>query len=196
MAYLIWSYSRDRFGVRDLVSSALLVLALLLAMFTLRSATALAYYRADDGTELLARNVPTQGVEAFVSQVSRLSRDLSVESLSNIDNTGTFSVNIAISPDVEWPFAWYFRDYPNMRVTGPAGWNTDDDIVIAMTPEGMDTAGFVVQPPMLTSISMGALSSATSFRWMTGMRASGTSCSGRWNRSNRRPPYRLAMPSG
>lgn len=145
MAYLIWTHTERRLGLRELGNSALLVLALLLALFTLRSATALAYYRADDGTELLARNVPTQGVRAFVDQAYRLSRDLSVDNLSNIDNTGSFGLNIAISPDVEWPFAWYFRDFPNIRVTGPAGWSDKEDIVIATTPEGMDTAGFVVQ---------------------------------------------------
>lgn len=145
MAYLIWSHTRDRMGIRELSNSALLVLALLLALFTLRSTTALAFYRADDGTELLARNVPTEGVKTFVNQVSRLSRDLSVEKLTKIDNTGSYGVSIAISPDVEWPFAWYFRDYPKMRVAGPAGWTADDDIVIATAAEGMDTAGFVVQ---------------------------------------------------
>ncbi|HEV2073239.1 MAG TPA: 6-bladed beta-propeller [Thermomicrobiales bacterium] len=144
-AYLIWTRSVDEPNTGELGNAALLVLALVLALFTIRSATALAFYRADDGTELLAPNVPTQGIRAFVDQVYRLSRDLSVENLSNVDNTGSLGLQLAIGPDVEWPFLWYFRDFPNVRVEGPAGWTEDDDVVVAASPEGMDTAGFVVQ---------------------------------------------------
>lgn len=145
MIYLIWTNASDRIGMRELGVSALLVLAILLGLLTIRNTTTLAYYRADDGNELLARNIPTQGMRQFVAQVDRLSRDLSVDNMSNVDNTGTHGLHIAISPDVEWPFAWYFRDYQNLHVIGPAGWNDSDDIVIAPTSEGMDTAGFVVQ---------------------------------------------------
>lgn len=145
MLWLIWTHSGERHGVRELGISVLLVLAILLGFFTIRTTTELAYYRADSGNELLARNIPTPGMRQFVAQVDRLSRDLSVENLNNVDNTGTRGLSIAISPDVEWPFLWYFRDYPNARVAGPAGWNANDDIVIAQTTEGMDSAGFVVQ---------------------------------------------------
>lgn len=145
VAYLIWTQVRDRPDSGGLGNAALLVLALLLALFTVRSATALAFYRADDGTELLAPNVPTQGVRAFTEQVYRLSRDLSVDNLSNIDNTGSFGLQLAIGPDVRWPFLWYFRDFPDVRVAGPAGWTEEDDIVVAESPEGMDAAGFVVE---------------------------------------------------
>lgn len=145
MAWLIWSHTGDAAGMRVLGTSVLLVLAILLGLFTFRSTTQLAYERADNGNELLARNLPTPGMHQLINQIDRLSRDLSVENLSNIDNTGTKGLRIAISPDVEWPFLWYFRDYPHARVAGPAGWTDKDDIVIALTPEGMDSAGFVVQ---------------------------------------------------
>lgn len=145
MVWLLWTYSDGDRGVRELGTSLLLVLAVLLGLFTFRSTTELAYYRADDGNELLARNLPTPGVRQMIAQIDRLSRDLSVENLTNVDNTGTKGLRIAVSPEVEWPFMWYFRDYPNARVAGPAGWNDSDDIVIALTPEAMDSAGFVVQ---------------------------------------------------
>lgn len=145
MAYLIWSHIDGKLALRDLGNSALLVLAILLVAFAFRSTTALAFTRAADGTELLARNVPTEGVRSLVNQLLRVSRDLSLEHRSNIDNTGSYGLTIAVSPDVEWPFIWYLRDFPNVRVAGPAGWNEQDDVVIASVPEGMDTAGFVVQ---------------------------------------------------
>ena len=145
MAYLIWSHLDGKLALRDLGNSVLLVLAILLVAFAFRSTTALAFTRAADGTELLARNVPTEGVRSLVAQVNRVSRDLSLENRSNVDNTGSYGLSIAVSPDVEWPFIWYFRDFPNVRVAGPAGWNDQDDVVIASGPEGMDTAGLVVQ---------------------------------------------------
>jgi len=145
LAYLIWSHLADRTHEGSLGPSILLVVALVLALFAFRSTTQLAYNRADDGSELLAQEVPTQGVRSFVDRVRRLSRDLSVERLSNIDNTGSYGLSIAVSPEVEWPFAWYFRDFPNMRVAGPAGWTESDDVVIAATPEGMEANGLVIQ---------------------------------------------------
>ncbi|HVL23508.1 MAG TPA: SMP-30/gluconolactonase/LRE family protein, partial [Thermomicrobiales bacterium] len=145
LAYLIWSQLTDRFGLRDVGIAALLVVALLLGLFTFRTTTLLALSRADDGTEMLAEEVPTQGTHAFVNQVYRLSRDLSIDRMTNIDNTGSYGLSIAVSPEVEWPFVWYFRDFPNVRVTGPAGWTEGTDVVIAASPEGMENAGFVIQ---------------------------------------------------
>jgi uncharacterized protein (TIGR03663 family) len=145
LGYLVWSQVADRASWRDVGIAALLIVALLLGLFTFRSMTMLSFYRADDGTELLAENVPTQGVDAFVDQVYRLSRDLSVERLTNIDNTGSHGLSIAISPEVEWPFVWYFREFPGMQVTGPAGWDENVDVVVSSSPEGMENAGFVVQ---------------------------------------------------
>lgn len=149
LAYLIWSGTQGTEARAPIGSSALLVIALLLGLFTFRSTTALSFYRADDGSELLARNVPTEGVRALVDQVDRLSRDLSVDNMSNIDNTGSHGLSIGISPEVEWPFAWYFRDYQNLSVVSPAGWSDDTDVAIAPDSEGMDTAGLVVQQKAL-----------------------------------------------
>lgn len=122
--------------------SALLVLGLVLGAYTIRSATQLSYVRADGGTELLAPNVPTPGVRELVAQTRRLSRDLSLTEVSNIDNTGSYGVSIAIDPALEFPLAWYFRDFPSVEITSPAGW-ADADMVIAPTAEGMEEAGFI-----------------------------------------------------
>jgi len=123
---------------------ALLVVAVLLGVFTIRSATQLTWIRGDTGTELAAQEVPTEGLRAFVDQTLRLSRDLSLTEVSNVDNTGSYGISIAVDPSIEWPFAWYFRDFQDLRVTSPAGWS-DADMVIAPTKEGMEDAGYVVQ---------------------------------------------------
>lgn len=124
--------------------TALLVVAVLLGVYTIRSSTQIAYERADSGTELIAQRVPTEGVRGFVDQTLRLSRDLSVGEVSNVDNTGSFGISIAVDPAVEWPYAWYFRDFPDIRVTSPAGWG-DADMVIAPSTEGMEDAGYITQ---------------------------------------------------
>jgi uncharacterized protein (TIGR03663 family) len=123
---------------------AVLVVAVLLGIYTVRTTTQLAYFRADTGSELLAQRVPTEGVRSFVNQTLRLSRDLSLTEVSNVDNEGSFGISIAVDPAVEWPYVWYFRDFPDIRVTTPAGWG-DADMVIAPTNEGMEDAGYIVQ---------------------------------------------------
>ena len=122
--------------------SALLVLGLVLGAYTLRTTTQLSYVRADDGTELLAPGVPSPGVRALVDQTHRLSRDLSLSEVSNIDNTGSYGLSIAIDPSLESPLAWYFRNFPSVTIASPAGW-ADADMVIAPTAEGMEEAGFI-----------------------------------------------------
>jgi sugar lactone lactonase YvrE len=144
MAFLVYRESIAARYPRYAGWSALLVAAVLLGMFTMRSTTQLAWVRGDEGTELAAQRVPTEGVGAFINQTMRLSRDLSLTEVSNVDNTGSFGISIAVDPAVEWPFAWYFRDFSDVRVTSPAGW-ADADMVIAPTNEGMEDAGYIVQ---------------------------------------------------
>lgn len=133
----------DRHRARYVGWSALLVVAVLLGFYTIRTTTQLSYVRADQGSELLAPEVPTDGVRALVDQTLRLSGDLSLTEVSNVDNTGSFGISIAIDPALEWPLAWYFRDFPDVRIATPAGWG-DADMVIAPDPEGMEESGFVV----------------------------------------------------
>jgi sugar lactone lactonase YvrE/predicted membrane-bound mannosyltransferase len=142
--------------------SALIVLAIFLGLFTIRSTTMLAISRADEGVELLAPRTPTSGVEAMVDQTLRLSRDVSINEMNATDNTGSNGITIAIDPDARWPFAWYFRNFPNASITTAAGWN-EADLVISTSSEGMAEAGYVVQtrnwlnrvPPSYDSLDAG-----------------------------------------
>ncbi|MDQ4100160.1 MAG: NHL repeat-containing protein, partial [Chloroflexota bacterium] len=128
---------------RILGSMALLVVAVLLGAYTVRATTSLAFFSADDGNELLAQRIPTEGVRAFVNQTLRLSRDVSLAETSPEDNTGSFGVSIALAPETQWPYLWYFRDFPDLSVTGQAGWG-EADIVVAPSEAGMAEAGYVV----------------------------------------------------
>ncbi|HEV2129146.1 MAG TPA: 6-bladed beta-propeller [Thermomicrobiales bacterium] len=124
--------------------SVLLVLVTLLGIFGIRNASMLAFERAEEGTELLAQNTSTSGVTALVDQITRLSRDVSVGEATAIDPTGRFSIEIALDPDTADPFRWYFREFPEVSVTGPAGWD-DADVVIAPATASMAEQGYIVQ---------------------------------------------------
>lgn len=166
-------------GTRYVGWASLLVLATILGIYTVRTTTELAYVRADSGRELLAQRVPTDGVRAFVDQTLRLSRDLSLTDVSNVDNTGSYGISIAIDPALQWPYAWYFRDFPDVRVTTPAGWD-DADMVIAPTQEGMEEAGYIVQsrnwvnrvPTAYEDLGIGEIAAAvgTPSRWYESIR--------------------------
>ena len=101
-------------------------MAVLLGVYTLRSTTQLAYVRADEGNELAAQGVPSTSLAAFVERTHRLSRDLTVPNGTNLDNTGSYGLSIAIDPQTDAPFLWYFRNFPNLSVTTPAGWSDAD----------------------------------------------------------------------
>lgn len=144
LVFLLAGESGTRREVRYLGWSALLVVAFLLGLYTIGSSTALSFNRAGTGLEPAAPGTSTTGLRAFVNQTKRLSRDLSVTDTSNIDNTGSFGLKIAVAPELEWPYAWYFRDFYQLSITTPAGWS-DADMVIAPTSDGMEDAGYVVQ---------------------------------------------------
>jgi DNA-binding beta-propeller fold protein YncE len=164
LIYLISQEFVDSRRTRYVGWSALIVLAVLLGMVTIRSTTMLALSRADEGVELLAPKTPTSGVEAMVDQTLRLSRDVSVNEMSATDNTGSYGISIAIDPDARWPYAWYFRNFPNASITTPAGWN-EADLVISTSSEGMAEAGYVVQtrnwvnrvPPSYEDLDAGSI---------------------------------------
>jgi len=166
-------------GGRYVGWSLLLVLGTILGIYTVRSTTELAYDRAESGTELLAPGTTTNGVRAFVNQTLRLSRDLSLTDPSNIDNTGSYGISIALDPAVKWPYLWYFREFPDVRVSTPAGWD-EADMVIAPSPQGMEEAGYIVQtrawenrvPTAYEDLDIGDVASviASPSRWYDGIR--------------------------
>src|SRR5699024_1522169 len=92
----------------------------------------------------------TEETRDFLNQVMRLSRDLSVTNETPQDPTGHYGLSIHIASEYEWPFAWYFRDFPKMQVS-PAGSVTEEtDVAIAATADSMERVGLT--PTSLTWI--------------------------------------------
>ncbi|MCO5214924.1 MAG: TIGR03663 family protein [Thermomicrobiales bacterium] len=117
------------------------VVGALLVAYSMNAAIGLAFTRGESGTEPLARDIPAPEANAFIDQTMRLSHDMSVTRASSVDPTGYYGLAIAVTPDYEWPFTWYFRDFHAFTVTLPGGFNDQMDIAIAGDNAGMDSAG-------------------------------------------------------
>lgn len=150
LAYLIWRLSAEvdppGTGYQTTVEMVLLVLALLLGAFGLRSATQLALYRADTGTELLAQRTAADGTLAGVDGLLRLARDVGVSNGSVRDPTGSHGLDIALQSDVAWPFVWYFREFPDLTVLAPGAETPfDAQVVIAKNRDELTNAGYAAR---------------------------------------------------
>lgn len=186
LAYLIWRLSDDDApeqsgGLHQPMAVALFVLALLLGSFALRSATLLAFYRGDAGTELLAQRTGTLGTLPSIERFLRLARDAGVADGSTRDPTGSHGLSIAVESDVQWPYAWYFREFPDLSVVerGAAA-TAGAQVAIASIDAGLAGGGYTVESwPWLTTVPpqyqspdiagiAGALVNPT--RWIDGWR--------------------------
>ncbi|MDF3042539.1 MAG: conserved rane protein of unknown function [Thermomicrobiales bacterium] len=139
LAYLVWRITGDERVAGNEgqpVLIALLVAAMLLGAFGLRSANLLAFSRANLGTELLAQRTATLGT------------------LSARDPTGSHSLSIALEQDVQWPYAWYFREFPDLTVVAPGtAATTGAQVAIAGDETGLAEAGYVTESwPWLTTV--------------------------------------------
>ena len=159
MAYLVWrqheTESRSRDGEESRTGRiALLVLALLLGAYGLRSANLLAFYRADLGTEPLAQRTATLGTLPSIERLLRLARDVGVGEGDARDPTGSHGLSIALEADVHWPYVWYFREFPELSVVDPgAGAASGAEVVIAADETRLTEAGYAVQSwPWLNTV--------------------------------------------
>ena len=159
MAYLVWRISTDERpeesgAAVQPVSIALLVIALLLGAFGLRSANLLAFARADLGTELLAQRTAAFGTLPTIEGFLRLARDAGVNDGSARDPTGSHGLSIAVERDVRWPYVWYFREFPNLTVVEPGtAAMSGAEVAIAATGDGLAEAGYAVDSwPWLTTV--------------------------------------------
>ena len=169
LLYAIWRGTEDarNAGLGGLpLAMALLVLAILLGAFGLRSATLLAFSRADLGTELVAQRTATLGTLPSIDRFLRLARDVGVSEGSARDPTGGHGLSIALEDDVRWPYVWYFREFPDLRVVPPGtGAASGAQVVIAATDAGLADAGYAVQtwpwlntvPPQYLAPDVGAI---------------------------------------
>ena len=148
---------------------ALLVLTILLGGFGLRSATQLAFYRADMGTELLAQRTSALGTLPSIERFLRLSRDVGIDAGSARDVTGSHSLSLAVERDVAWPYVWYFREFPDLAVVDPGmAASSGKQVAIAATDAGLTEAGYsvsawpwqTVPPPQFLNPDLRAIASS------------------------------------
>ncbi|MGH8938779.1 MAG: hypothetical protein ACRDV2_05450, partial [Actinomycetes bacterium] len=169
MVYLVWRISSDERDTENRGQPgliALLVVALLLGAFGLRSANLLAFARADLGTEILAQRTAALGTLTSIEAFLRLARDVGVDDGSARDPTGSHGLSIAIERDVRWPYVWYFREFPDLSVVEPGmGASAGSQVVISATDLGLAEAGYAVEswpwvntvPPQYLEPDFGAI---------------------------------------
>jgi sugar lactone lactonase YvrE/4-amino-4-deoxy-L-arabinose transferase-like glycosyltransferase len=159
LAYLAWRMNDDE--RREEVGNegqplliAVLVAALLLGAFGLRSANLLAFSRADLGTELLAQRTAALGTLPSIERFLRLARDVGVNDGSARDPTGSHSISIALERDVQWPYVWYFREFPDLTVVEPGTAATSGaQVAIAAGEAGLAEGGYATESwPWLTTV--------------------------------------------
>jgi sugar lactone lactonase YvrE/4-amino-4-deoxy-L-arabinose transferase-like glycosyltransferase len=159
LAYLAWRMNDDERreeggneGQPLLI--AVLVAALLLGAFGLRSANLLAFSRADLGTELLAQRTAALGTLPSIERFLRLARDVGVNDGSARDPTGSHSLSIALERDVQWPYVWYFREFPDLTVVEPGTAATSGaQVAIAAGEAGLAEGGYATESwPWLTTV--------------------------------------------
>ena len=113
-------------------------------------------YPADDNSaqllqrrwldEMLAQQTSTPAIKQIVRRVTNLSRDFTLTDGSARDPEGGHGLTIAIDQDVQWPFRWYFRDFPDATIvaSGQAPLS-GSQIVIAPDDTGMAESGYSPQ---------------------------------------------------
>jgi len=180
LVYLAWRMTdeeRETGNERQPILIALLVAALLLGAFGLRSANLLAFSRADLGTELLAQRTATLGTLPRIEGFLRLARDVGVNDGSARDPTGSHSLSIALDRDVQWPYVWYFREFPDLTVMEPGTAATSGaQVAIAASDAGLAEAGYATEswpwqttvPPQYLDPDMGSILGAlvNPTRWL------------------------------
>ena len=158
LAYVIWRISSDLRRDGETRSKpglmALLVMAILLGAFGYRSANLLAFERSNSGYEILAQQTSTEGTLPSIEHFLHLSRDAGIDGGTPQDPTGSYSLSIHVERDLAWPYVWYFRDFPNLKVVEPgtAG-SAGVQAVLARDSAALEASGYRVTPwPWRTAV--------------------------------------------
>ena len=130
-------------GIRPVNAAILLAVALVLGLIGFRSAIELNFYRGDTGRELLAQRTSTAGTREIAERFDNLARDLTAGDRDPANPEGGRGLSIALDQRVQWPYRWYFRDYPNLEVVAEGQAPTGQaDVAIAPDDAGMTQAGY------------------------------------------------------
>ncbi len=146
LVVLTYSISEQQAGVLGWgsVRAAMFTgVAIVLGLFIIRSGINLNFYDVTSGKELLGQNTSVTDLREITRRTANLSRDVNGAERSPANPTGGKEMTIALDRTVQWPFRWYFRDFPNLTLTAPgAAPSLDAQMVIAPDLTGMSEAGY------------------------------------------------------
>jgi len=121
--------------------ASIALLAILLALscvMAIRAMSDVTFNHPGDGHELLVGTRTVASVGPLVARITRLSIDLTRNDRTLDPTTGDRhniaggnTLAIGVDPSLEWPFRWYFRDFPHFTVA-------DAQTLAAARPLGAD----------------------------------------------------------
>ena len=100
---------------------ALMLLAVLTvaSLLTVRSSVLAASERPNEPGDPLSAGAVGADIPLVIGRLERVSRDMTMAQRTSQDPTGGHGLRIAIDRAIEQPFAWYFRDYPELTIFDP-----------------------------------------------------------------------------
>lgn len=122
VAILPLSFAITSIGSRlagDRLMLVLSVVLILLSILNVRSSVLAASERPVEPGDPLSEGAVSESIPVVVERINKLSRDTTLGQRSSLDPTGGHGLRIALDESVAQPFAWYFRDYPNLSVFDP-----------------------------------------------------------------------------
>ncbi|NWJ96234.1 MAG: glycosyltransferase family 39 protein [Chloroflexi bacterium] len=130
-AYCLWLWWTQRVSGQVARVAIVMVIALALFGYTVKSTIALNYLHPDTANEILVYVQTTPEVPLFMQRLDRLSRDLRdtyktvapPSGTTQPDPTNSKGLPILLTSEVAWPLEWYLRDYTDKNYTAPN--NTD-----------------------------------------------------------------------
>ncbi len=101
------------------IALAFLAMSVLLGAITVRSSVlTVTTWPATPGN-LLSSQAMSDGLPVIIDRLHRISRDVTRKERDARMPVGGVGLRIALDEAIEQPFAWYFREYPNLTVFDP-----------------------------------------------------------------------------
>ncbi len=135
LALTIWL----RHAIDGWAELLLIFAVVLLAGIGIRSSVLLGDTVNSRAGEPLLVGVSQPPVGLTVNQIRAVSRDMTTFEQDVLDPTGGHGLTIVIDSSVQEPFAWYFRDFPNVQIQDPGNQisNTEEpQVLIARSDHG------------------------------------------------------------
>lgn len=101
------------------IALTLFTAALVLSAVTLRSAILSVTEWPGQPGNLLTTQAMSDGIPTIIDRLYRISRDVTRTERDARMPVGGVALRIALDEEIEQPFAWYFREFPNLTVFDP-----------------------------------------------------------------------------